>query len=424
MSEQNLSAIRGYFSEVSHCVPANIYEEFIAKLQALILAEKILLDEVYYDVIGGLLNRFTKNLTLDKASMFQDSSMAIEAFLQHLPKARNAKKLIMSKSVVDIIDYEFEPSLMQIATFSDLQNLKLPGLKHIDVDTDAMAEFLQLLQNNCLHLTTLELNESNIDNECCNILGEMNSLSQLNLNHCSKLESIGVLHLLKKMPNLTKIEALRGKSSNVQNALDILAAENNNYKIANLKHMTFRDPHGIAKVAPLCPGIEELRVIYNVYEFNYEASVDKCLVDLDKFDNASKLTINAELNCLNMLFVIQWRNLAQWGPSLKRLALTEPEFLHPQTLNPFALQCHNLTEICIVNPSTISDDLFVGRVPELAKRPFYQLKKLTFEGEKLPIHVAKFLLGSASLLEELTVIVDILHHENFQGNNLFLVFEI
>ena len=62
------------------------------------------------------------------------------------------------------------------------------------------------------------------------------------------------------------------------------------------------------------------------------------------------LALTADLNCLNMLFVIQWRNIKLWGPSLKKLTLTEVEFLHPQTLNPFALQCRNLTEIIIINP--------------------------------------------------------------------------
>ena len=70
---------------------------------------------------------FYRKLVLDKASMFQDSSMAIEAFLQHLGKAENTKQLIMIKSVVDLIDYEFEPTLLQIATFTDLHTLKLPG---------------------------------------------------------------------------------------------------------------------------------------------------------------------------------------------------------------------------------------------------------------------------------------------------------
>ena len=54
------------------------------------------------------------------------------------------------------------------------------------------------------------------------------------------------------------------------------------------------------------------------------------------------MSLSADLNCLNMLFVIQMRNLKLWGPCLKKLNLTEPEFLHPQTLNPFALQCNQL----------------------------------------------------------------------------------
>ena len=87
----------------------------------------------------------------------------------------------------------------------------LPGLKQIDIETDAMSEFLVLLQNNCLKLNTLDLSESNVDNECCNVIGEINSLSVLNLNHCTKLESAGVLHLLQKLKSLTKIDALRGE---------------------------------------------------------------------------------------------------------------------------------------------------------------------------------------------------------------------
>ena len=53
-------------------------------LQTLILQEKTLLNELYYETIGSLHNQFSKKLILEKASMFQDSSMAIEAFLQHI----------------------------------------------------------------------------------------------------------------------------------------------------------------------------------------------------------------------------------------------------------------------------------------------------------------------------------------------------
>ena len=78
--------------------------------------------------------------------MFQDSSMAIEAFLAHIEQAPNIQHLSLAKSVIDLIDYDFEPALMTIATFVDLRILKLPGLKHIDIETETMAEFLQLLQ--------------------------------------------------------------------------------------------------------------------------------------------------------------------------------------------------------------------------------------------------------------------------------------
>jgi len=255
------------------------------------------------------------------------------------------------------------------------------------------------------------LNESTIDNECCNILGEMVSLVMLNLNHCTKLESAGVLHLIKKLEKLNRIEALRGKSSNVQNALECLENKSDEMKtVANLTHMTFRDPHGISKIAAICPNIKEVKVIYNVYEYNYDANVDNCLVSLQLFNEHTlgNLRLSADFNCLNMLFVIQWRNLKLWGPALQKLTLTEPEFLHPQTLNPFALQCDKLTDLTIINPSTISDELFVGRVPELAKNPFCHLQKLRFEGEKLPLHVAKFLLTCSTNLCEITLIIDVL----------------
>ena len=59
--------------------------------------------------------------------------------------------------------------------------------------------------------------------------------------------------------------------------------------------MTFRDPHGIPKVAPLCPGVKEVKVIYNVFEFNYDASVDKLLVHLELFPEyvQGNMTLNA-----------------------------------------------------------------------------------------------------------------------------------
>ena len=146
LSSGKLEACRQFFIEASDCVPANLYEPFMNALQMLILREKTLLNELYYETIGSMLNQFSKKLLLEKASMFQDSSMAIEAFLQHINQAPNIQHLSLAKSVIDLIDYDFEPALMTIGTFADLRILKLPGLKHIDIETDTMAEFLILLQ--------------------------------------------------------------------------------------------------------------------------------------------------------------------------------------------------------------------------------------------------------------------------------------
>ena len=57
------------------------------------------------------------------------------------------------------------------------------------------------------------------------------------------------------------------------------------------------------------------------------------------------------------------------------------------------------------------------RVPELARNPFHNLKKLTFEAAKLPHHVAKFILGHSCSLTELVLILDELCVENFKGRH-------
>ena len=57
--------------------------------------------------------------------MFQDSSMAIEAYLMHLHQAINTRTLSMHKSVIDLIDFEFEPTLLKIATFPSMHTLRV-----------------------------------------------------------------------------------------------------------------------------------------------------------------------------------------------------------------------------------------------------------------------------------------------------------
>ena len=94
----------------------------------------------------------------------------------------------------------------------------------------------------------------------------------------------------------------------MQNALELLSKDSADQKmVPNLTHMTFRDPHGISKISEICPNIKEIKVIYNVYEYNYDASVDNCLVNLQLFNefNHGNLQLSADFNCLNMLFVIE-----------------------------------------------------------------------------------------------------------------------
>ncbi len=87
--------------------------------------------------------------------MFQDSSMALEAFIKNLDKANLMCEISMSKAVVDLVDFEFEPILNTIATFSDMKVLKMPGLKQIEIETESMLEFLQVMQNNCSKLQVI-----------------------------------------------------------------------------------------------------------------------------------------------------------------------------------------------------------------------------------------------------------------------------
>ena len=59
--------------EIAHCLPSSIYDEFMIKLQALIVSEKgVFLDDTYYDSIGCLLNQFTKwvNICLKYSYIF------------------------------------------------------------------------------------------------------------------------------------------------------------------------------------------------------------------------------------------------------------------------------------------------------------------------------------------------------------------
>ena len=107
-------------------------------------------------------------------------------------------------------------------------------------------------------------------------------------------------------------------------------------------------------------------------------------------------------SCFNLLFAIQMRNmLGTYGKCMRSLTLIESEFVHPQTLNPFALACKNIESLAIINPVVVSDELFVGEVPDLAITPFKSLKSLIFEGDTITGQVGRFLLQHSNHLESL-----------------------
>ena len=52
--------------------------------------------------------------------------------------------------------------------------------------------------------------------------------------------------------------------------------------------------------------------------------------------------------------------LGTYGKCMTTLTLTESEFMHPQTLNPFALACKNLSKLVILNPVVVSGREIAG----------------------------------------------------------------
>ena len=61
--------------------------------------------------------------------------------------------------------------------------------------------------------------------------------------------------------------------------------------------------------------------------------------------------------------------------------------------------CKNLENLTVVNPVVVSDELFVGEVPDLAVTPFRSLKSLTFESDTITGQVGRFLLRHSTRLE-------------------------
>ena len=49
-----------YLTELSAYIPANLYQDFMLTLQSMILSEKSLLDDTYYEAIGSMINKSTR----------------------------------------------------------------------------------------------------------------------------------------------------------------------------------------------------------------------------------------------------------------------------------------------------------------------------------------------------------------------------
>ncbi len=101
------------------------------------------------------------------------------------------------------------------------------------------------------------------------------------------------------------------------------------------------------------------------------------------------------------------------GTRIRRLCLSQGEFLHAQALNPWAKHCPNLRFLEVVNCGVVSDEMFVGEIPPLVEGALkgenagqflhkiyavqrwliLDLEELHYEGA-LPFSLASFLLGS------------------------------
>lgn len=411
IKEEAFTLAKEYLKDITECVPAAMLEEFTENLQDIILRETSILDFKYYEGISCLLNSSTKVLRLKKPKLFQDSSLALEIFLSRLELATKLTELHIVKSVTELVDFDFSDSLEIIGRCQCLNILILQGLKSVEISSDAMFDFLQTLENNCgRNLVHLDLSDSNCDDLGCQIIQDMVNLRILLLNHCNKITTKAMVSLLRNLSSLNRIEANRGSESGVQNAMSALRTHPDHDeqlpmgRFENLQEFLFRNVFkGITKVTDLCPNIRNVKIIHNVFEHSYDAKIDDQLKDLVKINGFKEQELKVELDiyCYNMLFAIQMRNLKDYGSRIIKISLTESEFVHPQTLNPLALRCPNLEVLGLINPTVVTDELFVGEVPELAAEPFRSLKSLTFESDFISVGLGKFLLKSSTSLEYL-----------------------
>jgi hypothetical protein len=68
-----------------------------------------------------------RSLKLSSARFFQDSSMALEAFLSNLSASTMLRVLDISKEVTDLACFELEPLLDCISRKSELESVSVQG---------------------------------------------------------------------------------------------------------------------------------------------------------------------------------------------------------------------------------------------------------------------------------------------------------
>ena len=56
----------------------------------------------------------------------------------------------------------------------------------------------------------------------------------------------------------------------------------------------------------------------------------------------------------------------------------ESKFVHPQTINPFALLCPNLESLTLINPSVVTDNLFFRGSAGTGNKIVWELEKAYF----------------------------------------------
>ena len=125
-------------------------------------------------------------MRLERPRIFQDSSLALECFLDNLDRASKLREIHVSKSVSELVDFDFQDKLGAIGAGQHLNTLALRGLKCVEINQEATTDFVRMLLNNCSNsLRYLDLSHSDIDDLACQILWDF----QLNGTYLYAIET-------------------------------------------------------------------------------------------------------------------------------------------------------------------------------------------------------------------------------------------